>query len=701
MAEKQQTNGRLEKAHILYYVMLGLALFVVGKLIVIQFVRGDELRARSAERSVIVSNIKADRGNIYSRNGELIATSLPIFDIYVDFSNKNVEEKLFRQNYDSLAYSLSKHFPANSYKQYKIKLLKFRKEQTTYGLLLRNINYNQLKLVRSFPLFRLGRYRGGIIEEKKERRIHPYGILAQRTIGISRKDFRVGLEGAYNIQLAGKDGKRLKQRLPNNRYVPLDDNFVVMPVQGVDIVSTLDMRVQDVAESALYEHLVKHNAKWGCAILMEIETGEIRAIANLEKDGDNGYIEKYNHAIGTPYEPGSSFKLFSMLNLIEDGYIPDLDSLVHTGNGKIRVGKNEVSDAHAHGTITVREVFELSSNVGTILLVRKFYDKNPAKFVDKLYSMKMHLPMGIDIKGDQPAMILSPDSVRWSATSLATMSYGYGLSITPLQLLAYYNAVVNKGVLVRPQFVKEFRSSGKTIKKFSPVILHKSICSIKTCNILMSLMKGVVERGTATNLKNSACKIGGKTGTARIWDNDSKQYSKQYNASFVGYFPADNPKYSCIVVVNRPSEGSIYGSNVAAPVFKDIAEIVYATELEVHDSITKQKFSGIHTVPGISAVRNSSLKSFLKLMPLELQVVRYPDSPWIRMVNDSVPVFETLNFTDSIMPDLSGMNLRDASYLLESMGCKVSATGKGRVEIQSVEKGTKLKKGQFVNLILR
>ncbi len=461
------------------------------------------------------------------------------------------------------------------------------------------------------------------------------------------------------------------------------------------------MRVQDVAESALKEHLEKHNALWGCAILMEIETGEIRAIANLEKDEKLGYIEKYNHAIGTPYEPGSSFKLFSMLSLIEDGYIPDLDSLVHTGNGKIKVGKNTISDAHPLGTITVRQVFEKSSNVGTVLLIKKFYERNPKKFISKLVSMKMQMPMGIDIKGEKRPHILTPDSSAWSRSSLVTMSYGYGLSITPLQLLAYYNAVVNNGVLVRPLFVKEFRSSGKTMKTFSPVILHQRICSMATCKVLMSLMEGVVEHGTATNLKNSACKIAGKTGTARIYDNEAKAYSMQYNASFVGYFPADNPKYSCIVLVNRPSMGSIYGSNVAAPVFRDIAEIVFATELEIHDSIIQKPFSGIQSVPGISAIRQSSLKNFLKLMPEELQAVSYPDAKWVRLKNDSVPAFETVSFKEKTMPDVSGMNLRDACYLLESMGCIVRATGKGKVETQSVTGGTEIKKGQIVYLNLR
>jgi cell division protein FtsI (penicillin-binding protein 3) len=701
MATKQHDTSRIEKAHLLYYVVLLLVVIVIIRILVIQYRDGEALRAKSAQRAIIESLIKADRGNIYSRDGDLIATSLPIFDIFVDFSEKNVEEKHFQKHHDSLAICLARHFPAKSYDEYKKILLDYRHKQSTYGFLLRNIDYNQLKLVRSFPLFNLGRYVGGIIEVKKEKRVHPFGWLAQRTIGFSRTDFRVGIEGAYDSQLSGKDGIRLKQRLPNNRFVPLDDNFIVEPVQGVDIITTLDMHVQDVAESALHEHLVKHNARWGCAVLMEVETGEIRAIANLEKDQDGNYIEKYNHALGTRYEPGSSFKLFSMLIMLEQQKL-DLDSMVNTGYGKIRVGKSDVSDTYPLGIISIREVFEKSSNVGTVMLVKKFYKDNPSKYIDKLYDMKMHLPMGIDILGEQPSIIPRPGTSGWyKASSLETISYGYGVSITPLQLLAYYNAVANNGKLMRPLFVREFQVSGQTVKKFEPVVLHHRICSKKTAETLKDLMIGVVEKGTATNLKQTACKIAGKTATARIWDNENKQYSERhYNASFVGYFPAENPRYSCIVVVNKPSMGLYYGGNVSAPVFRDIAEIVYATEQEIHDPAEKQKFSGIDFFPKIGKTNRNTIRSFLNLMPKEISSVMYPDSPWITLTNDSIPEFVAVEFADSIMPDVTGMSLRDASVLLESMGCTVRATGKGKVIKQSVASGLKIKSGQIVYLTL-
>jgi cell division protein FtsI (penicillin-binding protein 3) len=701
MAIKKTEGNKLEKAHLVYYFVLAIAIVILVKIILIQYRDGDALRKKASTRSIVESVIIADRGNIYSHDGELIATSIPRFDIYVDFSVKNVDKVDFDAHYDSLAICLGRYFPEKTYDKWKKQLEEYRKEQNTYGSIVKNIDYNQLKIVRSFPLFRMGRFKGGIIEEKRDKRVFPFGILAQRTIGFSRDGIKVGIEGAYDIQLAGKNGKRMKQRLPGNRYVPLDDDFIIKPQQGLDVITTIDMRVQDVAENALLEHLIKHDAQWGCAVLMEVETGEIRAIANLEKVADGNYYEVYNHAIGTLYEPGSSFKLFSMLTMLEDGNL-NLDEIVHTGNGSLRVGKWEVFDSHALGDITAREVFEYSSNVGTIMLMLKRYKDNPEKFIDRLYAMGLHKPMGIDIRGEQAANIPYPYTSNWSSSSLPSISYGYGLTITPLQLLAYYNAVANNGVLVRPMFVKEFRIAGKTVTEFSPVILKDRICSKETAVKLQSMMEGVVDHGTAKNLKNAACRIAGKTATARIWDNDAKQYSdKNYNATFVGYFPADNPTYSCIVVVNKPSMGLIYGSNVSAPVFRDIAEIVYATELDIHDPVNRQIFIGVKGLPKMRKIKRSIVKTFISLMPVELQSVKIPEYDWITLSGDSVPSFQPVIFEKDIMPDLTGMNLRDAVELIEQSGCKIKATGKGRVAHQSVAPGTTLKKGITIVLTLK
>lgn len=701
MAGKEQSTHKLQKGYVIYFFLLCIAIAIIVKILIIQYSDGDRLRAKAKKIAVKEVVIIADRGNVYSHDGELIATSIPRFDIYVDFSKNTVSDKNFEKNIDSLAICLHNTFADKSFEEYRALLQSYRNDNETYGLVRRNLDYNQLLLVREFPLFRLGRFSGGIIEEKRDKRVHPFGLLAQRTIGFSREDFKVGLEGAYDKQLAGRNGKRMKQRLPNGRFVPINEDFVVEPMQGIDIVTTLDMRIQDVAESALLEHLIFHDAKWGCAVLMEVETGEIRAIANLEKHTDGQYYEMYNHAVGTRYEPGSTFKLFSMLVMLEDGGL-NLDEIVHTGKGSIKVGDDEVFDSHPLGDISVRGVFEQSSNVGTIMLVTKRYKNQPEKFVDKLYEMNLHLPMGIDIRGEQPADIKYPHKQGWTSTTLASMSYGYGITITPLQLLTYYNAVANNGKLVRPLFVKEFRLAGKTIQEFNPVVLRESICSKETAQILQSLLEGVVERGTAKNLGNVACKIAGKTATARIWDNDMKEYSQRdYNATFVGYFPADNPKYSCIVVVNKPAMGQIYGSSVAAPVFRDIAEIVFATELEIHDPLDNQKFVGLNALPLISKVRTSVVQKFLALLPINQDKIHLPKSEWISLTGDSIPEFQSITFSKRTMPDVKGMNIRDAVSLLEGMGYIVHAYGKGRVFKQSVIPGTPFQVGHKVILHLK
>ncbi len=700
MANPRKDVNRIGRAHIVYYVFFLLALVVIVKILLIQYRDGEELRAKAQEMFVYESVIPAERGNIYSKDMELISTSLPKFDIFVDFSKSNITDTDFNSNIDSLIICLSNHFDVKTTQEFRDLLMGYRRDNHTYGLVLRNIDYNELKLVRTFPLFNLGRYRGGIIEVKKDKRFKPFGILADRTIGFSREDYKVGLEGAYDVQLAGKDGKRLKQRLPNNKYVPLDDKFLVEPTEGIDIVTTIDMYVQDVTETALHEHLIKHDAQWGCAVLMEVETGEIRAIANLQKDKNGNYAERYNHAVGTRYEPGSTFKLFSMMAMLEDKNI-DLNEIVPTGDGRLKLDTGWVTDEYPLGDITAAQVFEKSSNVGTVMLMKKRYASQPTKFIDRLISMKLNEIMGIDIHGEQPAQFAYPGTRDWYKTSLPTISYGYGISITPLQLLAYYNAVVNGGKLMRPMFVRSFSSSGKTIKSFQPVVLHERICSKETCDILMQLMEGVVETGTARRLKDSPCKIAGKTGTARIYDDKIKSYTREYNASFVGYFPAESPKYSCIVLINKPSSGFFHGGQVAAPVFREIAEVVYATELDIHDPVSARPVVGLAAVPRTKVVNSEALKMYFKLMPQELKSVNIPQSQWVNRVNDTIPVFHAFSIEADMMPDVVGMTLRDAVYLLEQLGCKVKAFGSGKVVRQSVAHGKQITDGQIITLTLK
>ncbi|MCK4639399.1 MAG: penicillin-binding protein 2, partial [Bacteroidales bacterium] len=415
----------------------------------------------------------------------------------------------------------------------------------------------------------------------------PFKELAKRTIGYENKkeNLFVGLEGAYSEYLEGKKGKQLRQRICNGDWKPIQDENEIEPQNGKDIITTIDINIQDVAENALLEHLKEHKAFQGCAILMEVETGYIKAIANLQYDSsDNKYKESYNYAFAENVEPGSTFKLASMIAVIEDRKV-NLSDTIDTGDGWIVYYNRTMRDAYKirDGKITCREAFEKSSNVGVSMIIWDAYKKNPEKFVEHLYDMSLNKPLGIEFQGEGHPFIKHPkDKKIWYGTTLPWMSVGYEISLTPLQILTFYNAVANGGKMVKPMFVKEIRQTGKTIKTFKPVVINKSICSKRTIDTVQSLLEGVVERGTAKSLNNSIYKIAGKTGTAQI-ANKNKGYNKGfYNASFVGYFPADDPKYSCIVVVNKPSGGKYYGSSVAAPVFKEIADKVYATQLDIH-----------------------------------------------------------------------------------------------------------------------
>lgn len=698
MNQAKQGTSRMKLAIVFYYMFLLLGVIIIIRIGMIQIRDGKELREKARKRAIVEKVVESDRGNIYSLDGKILATSVPYFDIYVDFSEKTVRQNDFEKHYDSLAILLAKHFPTKTYQQYKKILLNYRQKQVRYGILLRKINYHQLKLVRQFPLFRLGRYRGGFIVEKRNERVYPLGLLAKRTIGYVKGQEKVGIEGAFNNYLAGVNGRQLKQRLPGGVYIPVNDNFIIKPSNGMDVITTIDTRIQDVAQFALLEHLKYHDADWGCAVLMEVKTGEIRAIANLERHKDNNYYEMFNHAVGTLYEPGSTFKIFPMMAMLEDNNL-DLNEIVNTGDGKFQLGKWEVFDAHPLGRITAREVFEYSSNVGMILLVMNRYKNNPMKFVQRLIDISLNKPMGLDIMGEKAAVFPVPGNKNWTSISLFTMAYGYGVMITPLQLVAYYNAIVNDGVLVRPMFVREIRHHGKVVKSFRPVVLHKRICSPEVSRKLRSMMEGVVQRGTAQNLRQASCQIAGKTGTARVLDPELKKYSNTfYNASFVGYFPADNPKYSCIVVIHKPRKGFYYGSNVAGPVFRDIAEIVYATDYEMHDTNTKVDSAKYNVLASKNILHTKTVQALQNVYGNSMTGDIQQECQWYRLMVDSILYIQKYQIKDTSMVSVKGMKLREAVYLLESLGYKVRAAGYGSVVEQNmvVEQGEKI-----VELILR
>jgi cell division protein FtsI (penicillin-binding protein 3) len=691
----------LRKVYLVYLAMAFLGIGIVARVVYIQFVEGDEWREKAKKLGVRYEEIKAIRGNILSSDGSLIAASIPVFDLRMDAGNTHYNDDFFYENVDSLALCLSNLFQDKSKQDYRKLLVKARKNNNRYLLLKRNITYAHLKKVRKFPIFRLGKYKGGIIAEARNRRELPFRWLAFRTIGWDKEgsDNDIGLEGAYSKILEGESGRRLMQRIGNGVYRPLNDETEIEPRNGHDILTSIDINIQDVAEDALMKQLIANEADHGCAVLMEVETGFIVAIANLGKNKEGEYEEKYNYAIGESSEPGSTFKLASLISALDEGLVKLTDT-VDTQGGTVRYANRIMKDSHegGYGRISVQRAFELSSNVGISKAVYRAYHDKPQQYIDKLYSMRLNQKLGLDIPGEGNPSIKDTKSRIWSKVSLPWMSIGYEVAITPLQTLAFYNAVANNGKMVKPQFIREIRLAGETVQTFGPVTLVESITkNPETLPKVRKMLEGVVEKGTATNLRNPVYKIAGKTGTAQIAQNNAGYNKTNYKASFVGYFPADNPKYSCIVVINNPRKGVYYGGSIAGPVFKEIADKVYATRLDQIKRVTD-------TLPGTLPVSASGNFRDLETILREINVQWKGDSQqydYARLNGtDSSLIIEPKATGESQIPDVTGMGARDAVYLLESAGLRVQVKGRGQVKRQSVPAGSKARRGSSCTIEL-
>lgn len=685
----------------MYIAMFIFGLAILGKVIYIQVVEGEALMARADSLTIKFFNVEASRGNICAVDESLLATSVPMFDIRMDVASPLIPDQDFQNNVGALADGLSRLFGNKSAWEYKSALNKQRKKGNRYYLIRNNVTYEQLQVLRELPILERGKYKGGLIILPKTKRQKPFGSLAHRTIGYENEseDLFVGLEGAYTDVLKGQNGKQLRRRINNGDWVPIFDENEVEPVNGRDIITTLDVNLQDVAESSLYAHLVEHNAKWGCAVLMEVETGHIKAIANLTRmDGGNTYKETYNYAVGQAIEPGSTFKLPSMIALFEDG-LENLDDTMDIGKGYAMFSGLTIRDVHGirDGKVSIREVFEKSSNVGVSRLVNNKYSSQPSKFTDHLYNMSLNEKLDIEISGEGTPYIKNPKDKSWSKVSIPFMSIGYELTLTPLQTLNFYNAIANNGVMVKPMFVKEIRDAGRVLEEFETVIINKSICSQSSIRKAREILEGVVLQGTATSLKSAPYRVAGKTGTAQI-ATPSKGYDKtNYNASFVGYFPANNPKYSCIVVVSRPSTGKYYASSVAVPVFKEIADKVYATNLEIQQEDT---LPNSIVYPIYATGFQEELKHLYESFEVPLDTMS-TNSEWaIALKSDSTVLLDTRIFREGLVPNVKGMGARDAVYVLENLGLKVQISGRGFVREQSLKAGTRITKGNSIKIRL-
>jgi cell division protein FtsI (penicillin-binding protein 3) len=656
----------------LYFVagcMFVFALAVVFKLCSIQFIEGDKYRALAEKRTVKDFDIEPNRGNVYAADGSLLATSIPKYDIRIDaIQAKNT---VFEAHINALADSLSiyRGKPASYYKN---GIRKARKNKNRYFLLARNISYSDYIRVRNFPLLNLGAIKGGLIIEHTTRREHPMGGIASRSIGYERFDkdsnvTRAGIDGAFGEKyLRGIKGTRLKQKIGNGQWKPIADYDQVEPQDGYDVYTTIDVNIQDIAHHSLLGQLEEYDAEHGCVVVMDVKTGEVKAIANLAKTSKGTYYEKRNYAVFESHEPGSTFKIMAMMAALEDNVI-DTATVVDTKNGRKYFYGRAINDSgDGYGKISAARAVEVSSNIGLATIIDDNYSKNPNKFIDHIKRWKLNDSLDIPIVGEGMPDIPEPGKSNWSKNALPSMAYGYNLTLTPLQTLAFYNAIANDGELIKPRFINSVKSFDKDIEVFEKEVIVDKICSNETLSQIRDILKNIVIRGTGSRMYSETFSMAGKTGTARTdygnieaWNKD-----KKYISSFAGYFPAENPKYSCIVVIHKPStKVGYYGADVSGPVFKRIAQKIYTD------------------TPIIDVVKTLDFKD--------------------NLVNeDFESYYENARKYKELMPSVIGMPAMDAIALLENLQVhiKVKLNGSGTIKKQSVDRHQKLQPNQTIVL---
>ncbi len=651
--EDKNISYRIYLVAFAIFVMAGA---IVVKLTNIQYFEGEYYRKLAKDRTVKNFVIPANRGNIYSADGSLLATSIPNYVIRFDAVAPKSEafEKNVAALSDSLSILLGK--PASYYSS---ELRKARTNKNRYYLLAKDLSYTQYMAIKSYPLFNLGTYKGGMITEQKTVREHPIGLIAKRTIGYDKvmpngEIDGKGIEWAFRRFLNGKDGKILKQKIAKGQWKPIRDVNEIDPQDGFDIVSTIDVYIQDIAHHALLKQLELYEADHGCVVVMETKTGYVKAIANLGRGKDGNYSEIKNYAITDATEPGSTYKLADVMALLEDKKA-DTSTVYDSNGGIIDYFGKKVRDSHegGYGKISLARGFEVSSNTVLVRAVYENYRDDPKKFVDHLNNFGLNSTLNLPIAGEGKPYIPQPGDKRWSAISLPWMAFGYGVSITPLQTLTFYNAVANNGKMVKPQFVSEVREWNKTVKKYNPEVINDRICSPETNAKLKAMLANVVKRGTGSKLYSKDFSMAGKTGTAQANYNRKDGTAKHYISSFVGYFPAEQPQYSCIVVVHEPntSKNNYYGADVAGPVFKRIAQKIFTD------------------APSTNEIKNLNIK-------IEKQEANYNQY-----------YAKSQGPKSLIVPNLKGMAGMDAVALLENLGVKVKAIGVGKVKKQSVEAG--------------
>lgn len=699
-------NDVLWRVFLVYFVVVAVGVLVVLAIVRIQWKDKEELLEKASKRELKVRDEKAHRGNVFSSNGSLLATSVPRYNIF--FDPVSVDKKIFDAEVAQLADNLSRMLKNKSKQQYISYLKDARAKNRRYVKIANKISVADYKKMQEFPIFREGKNRGGFIAERSYVRELPYGELAARTIGYVREDgdVYVGLEGAYNDYLKGKDGKQLVRRINGNFWMPMPSDDNRDPVNGDDIYTSINIEIQDVAENALKKCLIENDALQGCVVLMDVKSGFVEVMASLSyNEKKNKYEEAYNFALRHNVEPGSTFKAITMLTLLENDPNFDIERKLNLGTTDYKVfHRRTMRDSHRvtddDGNVTIRSAFEQSSNIAFATLVTEAFEQNPDRFIDLIYNTKINEPLNLDIKGEAKPDIKTTNDKRWSKLSLPWMSIGYEVMMTPIQILTYYNAIANDGVMVKPQFVKEIRHGNEVKHVFDTIVINERIASENTISTLQELLKGVVENGTAKSMSKLGFSVAGKTGTAQISQGSAGYNKKNYTATFVGYFPADDPKYSCIIVVSNPRGKKYYGGSVSGPVFKEIAEKVYATRLGVTDEVGGYE-ADCNAFTSASMVYFDDFLNYCNNENVAF-VDNVQDNKWVSVEQTDDNVFvNAVEMEENKVPDVKGMNITDAVYVLESMGWKVKFEGYGKVKSQSVKAGTELRKGSVINLVLK
>ncbi len=663
MANQNDYDQKRKKTLRWGYLFTGIAfvLFVIflGRILILQNTNVEEIKNDYINKNYREATLKAARGNLYASDGSILATTVMRYDIYVDF--KTIKDSVYNNNIDALTDSLGKMFDKPS-SYFKSKFKEQRKKQNQYYGLIKGLDFDEYDRIRKFPLFKKGKNKGGFIVDRNYRRELATTEIGAGTIGMDNGEYKSGLEGAFSKYLSGTDGTRLEQRVNSSQWKPIDYWKVKEPIDGQDVYTTIDLRIQDIANSALEKQLIQFDADHGCVVVMETQTGKVRAMVNLRRTEPGKYVDAYNYALKDATEPGSTFKTVSLLAAMDDGFI-DENTTVNVGNGVWTYAKQRISDGHGGGTYEISDVLAKSSNVGSAKLITKYYADKPQVFLDHLKKWKMFDKLDIELPGITKPYIVTPENKRWNAATLASLAYGYSSRFNLLQLTTFYNGIANKGTMLKPLFIDKIMKDGQVIYEAKPEIMVKKMASDKAIEMMTHALTKAVEKGTAKSIFTPNLKMAGKTGTARFeyW----KPGPAKYQASFAGFYPADNPKYTCIVMINQPDNSKgFYGATVSAPVFKEIAG---KTFLKTPQNIEKEML-----------VENKKV-DYSKLVKPDVKIA----------VNSGM------------MPNVVGLIGKNIIPQLENLGYRVDFKGVGKIKDQFPLEGTYMKKNQRIYLTLQ